>query len=105
MKEEECELSLKIDKMRFVGIDDLFVKKQSIRERYENMYFLIPGYGAQGARGSDVKLYLNEKNGGVVNSSRGIIKAYAKHEDGNDSFEKYTREAVLSMREDIGYEG
>lgn len=39
MKEEECELSLKIDKMRFVGIDDLFVKKQSIRERYENLTF------------------------------------------------------------------
>lgn len=76
-----------------------------IRERYKNMYFLIPGYGAQGARGKDVKLYLNKKNGGVVNSSRGIITAYKKYEDGYENFDKYTREAVLSMREDIGHEG
>lgn len=76
-----------------------------IRERYKNMYFLIPGYGAQGARGKDVNLYLNKNNGGIVNSSRGIIKAYSKHEDGYENFDKYTREAVLAMREDIGYEG
>ncbi len=75
-----------------------------IREKYKNMYFLIPGYGAQGAKGKDVSLYLNEGNGGVVNSSRGIITAYKNHEDGIKNFEKYTREAVLSMREDIGYE-
>lgn len=76
-----------------------------IRSRYKDMYFLIPGYGAQGARGKDVSLYLNEGNGGIVNSSRGIITAYKNHEDGILNFEKYTREAVLSMREDIGYEG
>ncbi|WP_313756143.1 orotidine-5'-phosphate decarboxylase [Tissierella sp.] len=76
-----------------------------IREKYKDMYFLIPGYGAQGAKGKDVSLYLNEGNGGVVNSSRGIITAYKKHEDGVLNFEKYTREAVLSMREDIGYGG
>ena len=75
-----------------------------IREKYKNMYFLIPGYGAQGARGKDVNLYLNNGNGGIVNSSRGIITAYKKHEDGVNEFDKYTREAVLKMREDIGYE-
>lgn len=75
-----------------------------IREKYKNMYFLIPGYGAQGAKGQDVNLYLNSGNGGIVNSSRGIITAYKKHEDGIENFNKYTREAVLSMREDIGYE-
>lgn len=76
-----------------------------IRNRYKNMYFLIPGYGAQGARGEDVSLYLKDGNGGVVNSSRGIIKEYMKYEDGEEKFEEYTRRTVLSMREDIGYEG
>ena len=76
-----------------------------IRGRYKSMYFLIPGYGAQGAKGEDVSLYLNDGNGGVVNSSRGIIKAYMKHGDGEEKFDEYTRNAVLSMREDIGYEG
>lgn len=78
---------------------------KEIRNRYKNMYFLIPGYGAQGAKGKDVNLYLNNGNGGVVNSSRGIIKAYMKYEDGEEKFEEYIRGAVLSMREDIGYEG
>lgn len=75
-----------------------------IRDRYKSMYFLIPGYGAQGARGEDVKLYLNDGNAGVVNSSRGIIKAYMDHSDGEEKFEEYTRKVVISMREDIGYE-
>ncbi|MCR3956619.1 MAG: orotidine-5'-phosphate decarboxylase [Gudongella sp.] len=76
-----------------------------IRQRYEKLFFLIPGYGAQGARGEDVRLYLKENNGGVVNSSRGIITAYKNHEDGYENFDRYTREAVLRMREDIGFEG
>lgn len=76
-----------------------------IRERYKNLFFLIPGYGAQGAKGKDVNLYLHNNNGGVVNSSRGIITAYKKHEDGYENFEDYTRQAVISMREDIGFEG
>lgn len=72
-----------------------------IRERYKNMFFLIPGYGAQGARGEDVRLYLKDGNGGVVNSSRGIITAYKKHDDGEERFKEYTRQAVLDMLEDI----
>lgn len=72
-----------------------------IRERYKNMFFLIPGYGAQGGKGDDARLYLKDGNGGIVNSSRGIITAYKNYEDGEDQFEEYTREAVLSMRADI----
>lgn len=72
-----------------------------IREKYKNMFFLIPGYGAQGGKGSDVKLYLKDNNGGIVNSSRGIITAYRNNTDGYENFEKYTREAVLSMKRDI----
>lgn len=72
-----------------------------IRKRYRNMFFLIPGYGAQGGKGDDAALYLNNGNGGIVNSSRGIITAYKKHNDGYAKFKEYTRQAVLSMRDDI----
>lgn len=74
---------------------------EEIRKRYKNMFFLIPGYGAQGARGEDIRQYLNDANGGVVNSSRGIIKYYMQFEDGVERFEHYTREAIFKMREDI----
>lgn len=72
-----------------------------IRNRFSNSFFLIPGYGAQGGKAEDIRLYLNNFNGGVVNSSRGIITAYKKYEDGEDKFQKYTREAVINMRNDI----
>ena len=75
-----------------------------IRERYKNMFFLIPGYGAQGGSGEDAALYLNNGNGGIVNSSRGIITAYKNYEDGYEKFEYYTKKAVLDMREAIGFE-
>lgn len=74
---------------------------QKIRSRYNDQFFLIPGYGAQGGTASDVKLYLNKRNGGVVNSSRGIITAYKKFEDGEEKFSHYTREAVKQMVRDI----
>ncbi|MFP5453166.1 orotidine-5'-phosphate decarboxylase [Parvimonas sp. G1604] len=74
---------------------------KKIRERYKNIFFLLPGYGAQGAKAEDIRTYLNDFNGGVVNSSRGIIKYYQKFEDGEERFAHYTREAVLNMRRDI----
>ncbi|NLY36043.1 MAG: orotidine-5'-phosphate decarboxylase [Tissierellia bacterium] len=74
---------------------------QKIRTRYNDQFFLIPGYGAQGGTASDVKLYLNQGNGGVVNSSRGIITAYKNFEDGEERFSHYTREAVKQMVRDI----
>lgn len=74
---------------------------KEIRERYKNSFFLIPGYGAQGGKAEDIRLYLDDFNGGVVNSSRGIITAYKKHEDGEKKFQEYTREAVEKMRGDI----
>lgn len=74
---------------------------KEIRNRYNNIFFLIPGYGHQGAAGKDVALYLNNGNGGIVNSSRGIITAYKKYKDGAYNFGKYARIAVLDMKEDI----
>ncbi len=74
---------------------------KEIRERYKNSFFLIPGYGAQGGKAEDIRLYLDDFNGGVVNSSRGIITAYKKYEDGEKKFQEYTREAVEKMRGDI----
>ena len=73
----------------------------NLRKRYENMFFLIPGYGAQGGKGREAALYLKNGNGGIVNSSRGIIADYKNYEDGEERFEYYVRQAVLLMKEDI----
>jgi orotidine-5'-phosphate decarboxylase len=46
-----------------------------IRRRYGDLFFLIPGYGAQGGAAGDAALLLRDGNGGVVNASRSILKA------------------------------
>jgi len=48
-----------------------------IRRSYPGLFFLIPGYGAQGGAAADAALLLREGNGGVVNASRSILKAWS----------------------------
>lgn len=72
-----------------------------IRQKYKNSFFLIPGYGAQGAKAEDIRNYLNDFNGGVVNSSRGIINHFQKFQDGSKRVGEYARIATLNMLEDI----
>ena len=73
---------------------------KKIRANYNNMFFLIPGYGAQGGKAEDVALYLNNGNGGVVNSSRGILLAYKK-ENKPEEFAVCAREEAIKMRDAI----
>lgn len=45
-----------------------------MRAALPNVWFLIPGYGAQGGTAADVKAgYLPNGLGAVVNSSRGVV--------------------------------
>ena len=75
---------------------------KELRELYPHMFFLIPGYGAQGATGDDIAVAFDENGGGaVVNSSRGILLAYKKQEYQTLSFELAARAATLDMKEDI----
>jgi len=48
----------------------------AMRTGWPNLFFLIPGYGAQGGAASDAALLLSKGNGGVVNASRSILKAW-----------------------------
>lgn len=48
-----------------------------IRDRYPDMFFLIPGYGAQGGA-ARIAATLLDHAGGTVNSSRGILLAWKK---------------------------
>lgn len=50
-----------------------------LRERYPSLFFLIPGYGAQGG-GAKLAATLLKNAGGTVNSSRGILCAWKKSE-------------------------
>lgn len=72
-----------------------------IRNMLHSTFFLIPGYGAQGGKAEDIAKYLSQGNGGVVNSSRGILLAYRKQTNGEANFADCAREEVIRMRDDI----
>jgi orotidine-5'-phosphate decarboxylase len=81
-----------------------------IRAKYSRLFFLIPGYGAQGGAADDAALLLREGNGGVVNASRSILKAWSaelKDSGGDESAAtnsfaaEAARRATLAMRDAI----
>ncbi|MHC6203168.1 orotidine-5'-phosphate decarboxylase [Breznakiellaceae bacterium SP9] len=51
---------------------------RAIRQQRPNLFFLIPGYGAQGGSAQTAAGLLADGNGGVVNASRSILKAWEK---------------------------
>ena len=77
----------------------------ALRRLMPKNYILVPGYGAQGGSGADLKPFFNSDGlGAIVNSSRGIIGAWQKEEYakfGDGHFEEAARQAVIDMLKDI----
>lgn len=76
-----------------------------LRKLMPKTYILVPGYGAQGGKASDLAPYFNEDGlGAIINSSRGIIAAYKQEKYskfGGKNYADASRQAVLDMVEDI----
>ena len=52
-----------------------------IRKIVPNTFFLVPGYGAQGATVEDIKICFDEEGGGaIVNASRSLMFAYERYD-------------------------
>lgn len=77
-----------------------------IREIAPHTYFLIPGYGAQGGKASDIALGFDKNGlGGIVNASRSLMCAY-KSDNWKDKFDeenyaKATRAEAIRMRDEL----
>lgn len=75
-------------------------EQKKLRNIMKNNYFLVPGYGVQGARACDITNSFNKDGlGAIVNSSRGIICAWKKNN--NLDFMEAAYNAVIEMRNDI----
>lgn len=76
-----------------------------LRKIMPKTYILVPGYGAQGGKASDLAPYFNEDGlGAIVNSSRGIIAAYKQEkyaQYGEANHADAARAAVEDMIADI----
>lgn len=77
---------------------------KNLREKYPQIFFLVPGYGAQGGKAKDVQ-YAFDKfgHGAIVNASRSIMCAWKKTQDGTGmDYQEAARNEAVRMRDDIG---
>lgn len=79
---------------------------KKLRELMPHTFFLVPGYGAQGASAKDLAGCFNKDGmGAIVNSSRGIIAAYKlkqyKDKFSENEFAQASRQAVIDMKNDL----
>jgi orotidine-5'-phosphate decarboxylase len=79
---------------------------KEIREALPKAFFLVPGYGAQGATAKELGVYFNEDGlGAVVNASRSVIFAYArspgKEAFGEKRWESAVESAAKAMKEEL----
>lgn len=76
-----------------------------LRQVMPKAFILVPGYGAQGGKAEDLKVFFNPDGlGAIINSSRGIIAAWKKEpyaHFGEEGFADASRQAVKDMISDI----
>jgi orotidine-5'-phosphate decarboxylase len=76
-----------------------------LRKLMPESFFLVPGYGAQGATAQDVVPFFNSDGlGALINASRSVLYAYKKSQGEDCSLECFkgaTRAAALEMRDAI----
>ncbi len=72
---------------------------ETLRKIMPKTYFLVPGYGAQGGKASDVAKSFNADGlGAIVNASRSIMCAYQKN---GGTLGDAARAEAIRMRDDI----
>ena len=70
-----------------------------LRARLPHVFFLVPGYGAQGGSAETLKNCFDARGlGGIVNNSRGILCAYKKR---GGTYAQAAREAAIEMKQDL----
>jgi orotidine-5'-phosphate decarboxylase len=73
-----------------------------LRAAHPSVFFLVPGYGAQGASAEEITVSFDNRGlGAIVNSSRAILCAYKKEQYSHLSPSQAARQAAIAMREDI----
>jgi len=77
----------------------------ALRHKYDKVWFLVPGYGSQGASAADcVRFCKPDGSGALINASRSIIYAYEKpkyREQFGDDWKRCIEQAVIDAKVDL----
>ena len=75
---------------------------KELRRRLDRVFFLVPGYGAQGGTAADVRFAFDELGrGAIVNASRSIMCAWQKTGGDGADYQEAARAAAEKMRDEI----
>ena len=76
-----------------------------LREKYDKVWFLVPGYGSQGATAADcVRFCKADGTGALINASRSILYAYENPkyiEQFGDDWKKCIEQAVIDAKVEL----
>jgi len=76
-----------------------------LRQKYDKVWFLVPGYGSQGASAADcVRFCKPDGTGALINASRSIIYAYEKpkyKDQFGDDWKRCIEQAVIDTKVDL----
>ena len=77
----------------------------ALRAKYDKMWFLVPGYGSQGASAADcVRFCKPDGTGALINASRSIIYAYERPEyksQFGDDWKRCIEQAVIDAKVEL----
>lgn len=77
----------------------------SLRAKYDKIWFLVPGYGSQGASAADcIRFCKPDGTGAFINASRSIIYAYEKpmyKEQYADDWKRCIEQAVIDAKVEL----
>jgi len=77
----------------------------ALRQKYDKVWFLVPGYGSQGAEAADcVRFCKTDGTGALINASRSIIYAYEKPQyksQFGDDWKRCIEQAVIDAKVDL----
>jgi orotidine-5'-phosphate decarboxylase len=77
----------------------------SLRTKYPKIWFLVPGYGSQGATAVDcVRFCKPDGTGALINTSRAVIYAYERpnyRDQFGDNWKKCVEQAVIDAKIDL----
>jgi orotidine-5'-phosphate decarboxylase len=77
----------------------------ALRQKYDKVWFLVPGYGSQGASAADcMRFCKSDGTGALINASRSIIYAYEKPKykgQFGDDWKRCIEQAVIDAKVDL----
>ncbi len=77
----------------------------ALRTKYDKIWFLVPGYGSQGATAADcLRFCKTDGTGALINASRSIIYAYERpkyRDQFGDDWKKCIEQAVIDAKVEL----